>query len=141
MQTSSNNIATDDSSVSGDTRQLLDVVEATLEAFSSAAEQAPASATQGGPELREVADKLATGESELQGLLKQLRRVLPATYFRTNSRIYRVTEQINKQVGANEEHAVALLESLRQQEGYRRRLEAVTESLQRLRSQLRQRLT
>jgi hypothetical protein len=148
MQTSSNNIVSDNSSTQTDPRQLLSVVEATLEAFASADELAPQSAemqpdttTQARPELHEVADKLATGERELRGLLKQLRRVLPATYFRTNSRIYRVTEQINKQVGANEEHAFALLDSLRQHKGYRRRFEAVIESLQRLRSQLRQSLS
>ncbi len=53
-------------------------------------------------------DSVANRTVDMQGMLKELRRTLPATYFRNNSRVKRIFDQIVEAHETNREEVFAL---------------------------------
>lgn len=135
MQTTSSNTVNNSPQLKSDFVQLAGLIDRMLD---QAGDPEEWNAEANGPRqlFHDVVDSLATRERELQALLKQLRRVLPATYFRTNSRVYRVMEEIKKTVAANEEAAFKLRDWSSQLDTEVGELKQVFDSLRQLRPKL-----
>ncbi|MFH2055242.1 MAG: hypothetical protein ABIJ61_04735 [bacterium] len=138
MQTTSSNTVSDNQQQQSDLTQLAGLIDRTLNTVDNREDWNSAADAHDPTQHRfhDVVDSLASRERELQALLKQLRRVLPATYFRTNSRVYRVMEEINKTVKVNEEAAFKLRDWSSQMDAKLSGVRSVLDSLRALRSKL-----
>ncbi|MCK4857693.1 MAG: protein phosphatase CheZ [candidate division Zixibacteria bacterium] len=64
----------------------------------------------------DMVESITKREGEIESLLKQLQRVLPATYFRNNSRVKRVIGEIAKKTSDNQNDAYAIMDALQFQD-------------------------
>ena len=100
QQTTSSNPQID----AGFKAELMEVLD-TLRELGDARNFEPAPSAQGGIE------KVASRTADMDAMFKELRRTLPATYFRNNSRVKRIFDQILKAHQTNQEEIFELKRS------------------------------
>ncbi len=61
-------------------------------------------------------EAITAREGEIEALLKELRRALPATYFRNQSKVRAVVEKIREHARANQDDAFTILDALQFQD-------------------------
>ncbi len=64
----------------------------------------------------DMVEAITGREGEIEASLKELRRVLPATYFRNNSRVKRIVEKIKTDALSNQNDAYAIMDALQFQD-------------------------
>ena len=64
----------------------------------------------------DMVEAITGREGEIETQMKDLRRVLPSTYFRNNSRVKRIVERIGVSVSANQNDAYAIMDALQFQD-------------------------
>jgi chemotaxis regulatin CheY-phosphate phosphatase CheZ len=64
----------------------------------------------------DMVEAITAREGEIETQIKELRRVLPSTYFRNNSRVKRIIERICVSASANQNDAYAIMDALQFQD-------------------------
>jgi chemotaxis regulatin CheY-phosphate phosphatase CheZ len=64
----------------------------------------------------DMVEAITGREGEIELRLKELRRVLPSTYFRNNSRVKRIVDTIRGDAAANQNDAYAIMDALQFQD-------------------------
>ncbi|TFH64413.1 MAG: hypothetical protein E4G91_05890 [Candidatus Zixiibacteriota bacterium] len=64
----------------------------------------------------DMVEAITSREGEIETQVKELRRVLPSTYFRNNSRVKRIIERICVSASANQNDAYAIMNALQFQD-------------------------
>jgi chemotaxis regulatin CheY-phosphate phosphatase CheZ len=64
----------------------------------------------------DMVEAITGREGEIETQVKELRRVLPSTYFRNNSRVKRIIEGIRASASANQNDAYAIMDALQFQD-------------------------
>jgi chemotaxis regulatin CheY-phosphate phosphatase CheZ len=64
----------------------------------------------------DMVEAITGREGEIESQIKELRRVLPSTYFRNNSRVKRIVEKIVAGASANQNDAYAIMDALQFQD-------------------------
>jgi chemotaxis regulatin CheY-phosphate phosphatase CheZ len=64
----------------------------------------------------DMVESITNRESDVETLLKRLRRVLPSTYFRNNSRVRRILEEVATKVADNQSDAFMIMDALQFQD-------------------------
>lgn len=64
----------------------------------------------------DMVEAITGREGEIESAMKELRRVLPSTYFRNNSRVKRILEKIGGNAAANQNDAYAIMDALQFQD-------------------------
>lgn len=67
-------------------------------------------------QLLDATDSISNRESDISAQLKELRKVLPATYFRNNSRVKRVYDAIKENITANQDDIFTMMNVLQFQD-------------------------
>lgn len=64
----------------------------------------------------DMVEAITGREGEIESSMKDLRRTLPSTYFRNNSRVKRIVEKISASASANQNDAYAIMDALQFQD-------------------------
>jgi chemotaxis regulatin CheY-phosphate phosphatase CheZ len=64
----------------------------------------------------DMVEAITGREGDIEKQLKELRRVLPSTYFRNNSRVKRILDGVARNVSANQNDAYAIMDALQFQD-------------------------
>jgi chemotaxis regulatin CheY-phosphate phosphatase CheZ len=66
--------------------------------------------------VMDMVEAITGREGEIEAQIKELRKVLPSTYFRNNSRVKRIIEKIKADAGANQNDAYTIMDALQFQD-------------------------